>query len=330
MVISVSYYTISACTSLLKAQLMSKSMEFESKEDEELVNAISQCLTDLAQLVLATGTNRPQWEAWEEFGALYEALKINCFLYVGHKTIALKELYDGCLVSGCDMIVRLLPTRVAKARTNVTGWSFECVLGKHFNWDGSEGICVIVLNHENGTGWDYMFSLPIMHAVQTTSQSLQHVVVKNQRKTIEVNMGDNKLQCVRKSAIAGVPTTSNLPNCCVEVIGISSFFSDNDPNILPSDVYYLGRNQCTEYHGDLRYHPAATPYVDLNYANQTAIIHALEEGTEKEKLDAARAIIAYRERLGRYCTIDEFRQILIDEGLSGVVRLGEWVYGVAM
>ncbi len=52
MVIRVSYYTISACSSLLKAQLETKSIQFQLVEDEELVDALSHCLTDLAQLVL--------------------------------------------------------------------------------------------------------------------------------------------------------------------------------------------------------------------------------------------------------------------------------------
>ena len=58
-------------------------------------------------------------------------------------------------------------------------------------------------------------------------------------------------------------------------------------------------------------------------AKQKTIKHRNEPQSSSDG-EFLTVVFCIDERSKCYCTIDEFRQILIDEGLSRVVRFGEW------
>ena len=197
-------------------------------------------LASLQQLVALTSQEvftLPSWQAWERFGAVYEALVINCYVYLNIKEVRLCDLFRGCVQKGCDIRVTLRPTQVI-----YTAHPVESPIALSdppvTNWCNDDKYCYIVVNNFNGSGVDYVYCLP--HAATGNP-----VLVKNQRKEDHKALGEKTLETLRDKAVCGQPLRQQVPNCSMEVIGIFSLAIDSNPSAgsLDECTVFFGRRQ---------------------------------------------------------------------------------------
>jgi hypothetical protein len=259
------------------------------------------------------------WQAWEQFGAIYEALVVNCYLYLQISEVKLSALYPGCVTNGCEMVVQLLPAQVLNAKLPVDSAKVRCDWTVE-NWYNSSENCFIVVNCDSGPGWDYMFSL-------IDNSSKEPVLIKNQRKKTHQTMGVSTLSALREKAVTGCPKKTQLtPSCSHEVVSIFSLAVDSEPSSEKLDwgTVYLSRPHTAVYHGSLKFHPAASPFLNLNYANLTAIVSNLFAGNEVKRSAAAQCIIKFRNESSKLYTVQEYRDHINQNGYTEV-QFGDWI-----
>ena len=181
------------------------------KRDNPVLYALSNSIAQLDTLLEdhAAVVLQQQGQAWRRFGALYEALRINCWLLLKETTIVLRELYDGCVVRKCDYEVRLRPTLVVKATGSVSGGQVLAQGEGCLNWYKEEDFNYLVLTKEGSittttstttaatttTGMDYLY------AVELVEQPGKYIAVLNQRTSCDhVCAGQRTVKELRKLA----------------------------------------------------------------------------------------------------------------------------------
>lgn len=177
-----------------------------------------------------------------------------------------------------------------------------------------------MVNSDSGAGVDYFLSL-----IDKSSGNL--VLIKNQRKYSHQAVGAKTLQNLREKAVRGSPLRDQLtPPCSHEVVSIFSLAVDIEPGseILDKGTVYLCRPHAAAYHGSLKFHPAGSPFLNLNYANETAIKSNLLEGNECKRSAAAQCIVKFRNESSKLYTVQEYRDLLNQKGHTEV-HFSEWI-----
>ena len=290
-----------------------------------VIHAIACCLRKLKRINELLGDNfETNYDAWISFRATYEALIINGFLYLGRDTIPLKELYNGCVVNGCDMIVKLLPMIIVDDTDTLSSVDIDDMCNNRGGTSTVFGFMIVNRGQRNMGNFEYIYALTCI-----SQSNHRFVVIKNQH--VKVSSKSNLLSLHEyKNIKDSYPYIHQYAIPCVEVIGIHAIgCNDGDdciqPIDLPPNVYYYSKPQCNkQYYKDLCFYPAVTPYVNLNYANNRSIVFALQGTNQHDMGLAAKVIIKYRERERRVCSIDEFREVLKAEGIVNVT-FSEWV-----
>ena len=288
--------------------------------------ALSNCIGQLNSLVEDHVVVLEQWQAWERFGALYEALRINCWLLLKETTIVLSELYLGCIVRKCDYEVRLRPTLVVQATDTISGDQVQ--VDRNLHWYKEKDFNYLVVTKSGTAGIDYLYALELME------QPGKYVAVLNQRKSDHVCAGPRTVKNLRKlayDAFADMVTTDN-SDVVLSVVGLCSQNVDSIPSI-PDDTYFCGRIHSAAYHGSLLFHPAATPEVHLNYANKTSILHNITGPSKKKKDEAVTLILSLRRRSNHICSLQEFQDELMKNNITSSfghdshadIQFGSWV-----
>lgn len=199
------------------------------------------------------------WQLWEKFGAYFYALRINSLIVLGKTNVSVPQLLFGAIMTDDldDIEVDLTPTKVFWSSDALTEDTPRCI--KRDNnarelIDWTEGKFVVI-NGFGGIGVDIFFTLP-QHG--TTNK----VLFLDQRKRTHGSFGLSA-RIVPRSLGTDSVVIRGVVNCLPEVK-----FTKYQ---LPSFSFVVGRDQSTQFHGSLSFHPGCSPLVHINIANKTAL-----------------------------------------------------------
>jgi hypothetical protein len=180
------------------------------------------------------------WVAWEPFGAVHLALRVNSLFYSGAQHVKLKLLFQGSCVFGCERMIQLRPTRLVLATDSR---AVECN-----GFDDNAGYDWIILSDPNGENCGYTYIARLSHQ----RDDLPQVIVRD----------SDGGTAAHKSGVGNSP----FPTIAQKLLGRSIFVTGrrypvhaNDED-LRRDCYHCESRHCESRHcarfyGTLRDHP---------------------------------------------------------------------------
>lgn len=268
--------------------------------------AFVDCLKALTGNVDERHATYQSWQVWEEFGALFHALRINALQIVYRRDVGhsfqVSKLFPGAVLRGCTQLVKLRPMTIQRCH-DAFGSDMKLEVGvkgnsaDQINWlTGGH----VWLNADSGKGVD------IFYALQCLETDCDYIIVTDQRKRVA---GSNVGPVTAKNLLNAqrVPNLTNIPNlrikqvCCLfnQLTRVKVDASD-----LPENSIVVALEQSDAYHATLWNHPAASPTVKLNSDPKT-FIKMLFDGARADEL--AEAVVSRRAQRG-FSSFDEFHE----------------------
>eukprot|EP00919_Chromeraceae_sp_WS-2016_P018853 GHVR01044839.1.p1 GENE.GHVR01044839.1~~GHVR01044839.1.p1 ORF type:complete len:357 (+),score=11.53 GHVR01044839.1:503-1573(+) len=205
------------------------------------------------------------WHLWEVFGAVFHAARINSLQIVDPETtkVRFSDICKGCLVNGCETEVLLRPVHVFKTSASFAADMSDIIpefknANRTVNWvTGDDGTGSVVINGAGGKGVDIFFCLP------KASVPNEYVTLSDQRKFVAKSTVGNTTvkQLLSKARIK--------PSVAPGEVVVGLFYPLADflgSNIdLPPNSFVLSNLESKMYHGSFAFHPACSPFVDVNH-----------------------------------------------------------------
>ncbi|KAI9327218.1 hypothetical protein BDR26DRAFT_940618 [Obelidium mucronatum] len=283
-------------------QLLSRTAN-ESDCLDEYQLALLSSLDDLSKNVEVPLPNVPSWLSWESFGAHFYCLRINSFLVLGRKKLALSDLLRGAQFNNSAVFETQVQIQVANVFKSNEAYGPELqrnITHTELNSNTSDWldgeILQVVLNREGATGVDIFFALKC-------ADNDGYIVVLDQRKRLASEIHQADLSTY-KSKVPEHPTF--LKNLNVKsVLGLMSIYSKARFEKIPNSTFIVSAPDSGYFHGSLVDHPGCSIAIDVNSGLKTSI-QQLFVGTQQKRKEWSENIIEHRKK-GRIQDAAEFR-----------------------
>jgi hypothetical protein len=247
------------------------------KEEQEILDSLNLIFQNIDSRLFST---TPLWTLWEDFGAYFLSLRMNCWRYLKKMLnenlhISFKELHPGAFHNFSENFTfTLYKTKVINIHEQLFK-DLKLVTQKGMEQEKIEWKKVnnfIYLNGTNGKGVDIWTRLSF--------QNEEHLMV-DQRKRSAVTISSDDLKDLVSKAKSVIP---NLKHS----IGIFSNLSSVDLSDIYSlksltNVFIVSRKNVSNYYNLFKFHPLISPAININLEQNQTTIASLFQGGHNTK-----------------------------------------------
>eukprot|EP01031_Cornospumella_fuschlensis_P029578 gene29578-35705_t len=261
------------------------------------------------------------WQLFEDFGAAFNACRINAWQVLGYKTASLCDLWRGGTSNvSSELRVKLMPVSVVRSGDKLSRDTGDTVSelqhgsNNDITWRGSaveplkRGF--VVINGENGEGVDSWVSLPL------DRDPSQDVIIAEQSKHVAMSTVSYKdISDLVEKVVSVCPTRkqSTVVSC------VRNPFPRLAPSFvnaakMPDNVVVVVREHLESHFGMFHRHPAVSPHVDINTCGKERL------GTMGMSMaggkDKAAKLVFERRQKSKFDSMDDFQHFLVSKGIS--------------
>eukprot|EP01032_Pedospumella_encystans_P010936 gene10936-12760_t len=272
------------------------------------------------------------WQLFEDFGAAFNACRINSWQVLGHHTASIRDLWRGGASNvSPGLRVKLLPMSVVRAGealscktgdtvrelrngNNVIEWRSSASKPSHRGF--------VVINGESGEGVDSWVSLPSEsnpNRVVTCAEQSKHAAVSTM-SLAGISKLSEKVQsvCPNKRTTVVSCVRNSLP-CLGPSVNAAK---------LPTNTIVVVRDHLQSHFGMFYRHPAVSPHVDINTCGKQRLFTmdlsmlTRGEGGKEEAIE----LVLERRATAKFVSMDDFQQFLASKGISCGVAQKQRLY----